>query len=116
MLRRNIGIYISGRKYLWLPIVSDQGLPEQVRNSSEIYAYARVADTSDIDFQREVKHGYYACLSYVDAQIGKVLDALDELGLSDNTIVVLLGDHGWNLGEHDFIGKHNLMNTSTMYR
>jgi len=49
----------------------------------------------------------------VDAQIGKVLDALDELGLSDNTIVVLLGDHGWNLGEHDFIGKHNLMNTST---
>ena len=90
-----------------------EGLPEQVRNSSEIYAYARVADTSDIDFQREVKHGYYACLSYVDAQIGKVLDALDELGLSDNTIVVLLGDHGWNLGEHDFIGKHNLMNTST---
>ena len=90
-----------------------EGLPEQVRNSSEIYAYARVADTSDIDFQREVKHGYYACMSYVDAQIGKVLDALDELGLSDNTIVVLLGDHGWNLGEHDFIGKHNLMNTST---
>ena len=90
-----------------------EGLPEQVRNSSEIYAYARVTDTSDIDFQREVKHGYYACLSYVDAQIGKVLDALDELGLSDNTIVVLLGDHGWNLGEHDFIGKHNLMDTST---
>lgn len=52
-------------------------------------------------------------MSYVDAQIGKVLDALDELGLSENTIVVLLGDHGWNLGEHDFIGKHNLMDTST---
>ena len=90
-----------------------EGLPEQVRNSSEIYAYARVTDTSDIEFQREVKHGYYACLSYVDAQIGKVLNALDELGLADNTIVVLLGDHGWNLGEHNFIGKHNLMDRST---
>ncbi len=90
-----------------------EGLPEQVRNSSEIYAYARVTDTGDADFQREVKHGYYACLSYVDAQIGKVLDALDELGLAENTIVVLLGDHGWNLGEHDFVGKHNLMDRST---
>ena len=48
-----------------------------------------MTDTGDADFQREVKHGYYACLSYVDAQIGKVLDALDELGLAENTIVVL---------------------------
>ena len=52
-------------------------------------------------------------MSYVDAQNGKVLNALDELGLADNTIVVLLGDHGWNLGEHNFIGKHNLMDRST---
>ena len=84
-----------------IPLASNrfrpEGLPEQVRNSSEIYACARVTDTGDADFQREVKHGYYACLSYVDAQIGKVLDALDELGLAENTIVVLLGDHGWNL-------------------
>ena len=64
-------------------------------------------------FQKEAKHGYYACLSYVDAQIGKVLDALDELGLANNTIVVLLGDHGWHLGEHNFLGKHNLMDRST---
>ena len=49
----------------------------------------------------------------MDAQIGKVLDALDSLGLANNTIVVLLGDHGWNLGEHNFIGKHNLMDRST---
>ena len=109
------------KKYLYkreeIPLATNrfrpEGLPEQVRNSSEIYAYARVADTSDIDFQREVKHGYYACLSYVDAQIGKVLDALDELGLANNTIVVLLGDHGWHLGEHNFLGKHNLMDRST---
>lgn len=91
-----------------------EGLPAQVRNSAEIRAYARVPETlEDTEFVREVKHGYYACVSYVDAQIGKVLDALDDLGLTENTIVVLLSDHGWHLGEHNFIGKHNLMNRST---
>lgn len=88
-------------------------LPAEVRNSGEIRAYARVDDLEDTGFLREVRHGYYACMSYVDAQIGKVLDALDELNLTDNTIVVLLSDHGWHLGEHNFIGKHNLMNRST---
>ena len=88
-------------------------LPNEVKNSTEIYAYARTTTADDISFQKEAKHGYYACLSYVDAQIGKVLDALDELGLANNTIVVLLGDHGWHLGEHNFLGKHNLMDRST---
>jgi len=45
-------------------------------------------------------HGYYACVSYVDAQIGKVLDELERLELDENTIVVLWGDHGFNLLEH----------------
>lgn len=90
-----------------------EGLPEEVKNSQEIYAYARTTSPDDIYFIKEVKHGYYACLSYVDAQIGKVLNALDELDLSKNTIVILLGDHGWHLGEHGFLGKHNLMNMST---
>jgi iduronate 2-sulfatase len=50
---------------------------------------------------RTLRHGYYACVSYVDAQVGKVLDALLRLGLNQNTIVVLWGDHGWSLGEKD---------------
>ncbi|MCK9410670.1 MAG: sulfatase [Prolixibacteraceae bacterium] len=52
-------------------------------------------------------HGYYACVSYVDAQIGRVLDALEDIGLAGNTIVVLWGDHGWFLGEHGFWTKHS---------
>jgi iduronate 2-sulfatase len=50
---------------------------------------------------RELRHGYYACVSYADAQVGKVLAALKRLGLEKNTIVVLWGDHGYSLGEAD---------------
>ena len=52
-----------------------------------------------------LKHAYLACVSYVDAQIGKVINALDEAGIKDNTIIVLWGDHGWHLGEMGIWGK-----------
>jgi iduronate 2-sulfatase len=61
---------------------------------------------------RDMVHGYYAATSYVDAQVGRVLDELDRLGLGDNTIVVLWGDHGWQLGEHGLWCKHCNFNTS----
>jgi len=56
---------------------------------------------------RQLKHGYYAAISYTDAQIGKVLDELERLGLRQNTIIILWGDHGWKLGEHDAWCKHS---------
>jgi iduronate 2-sulfatase len=55
---------------------------------------------------RTLIHGYYASLSYVDAQIGRVLDELDRLDLAKNTIVVLWGDHGYHLGDHGMWTKH----------
>ena len=51
--------------------------------------------------QRRLKHGYYASVSFIDSLIGQLLAELESLGLADNTIVVLWGDHGWKLGEHN---------------
>ncbi len=62
---------------------------------------------------RTLIHGYYASVSFLDAQIGRVLQALEENGLYENTVVVLCVDHGWNLGEHGLWCKHCLFDTST---
>ena len=66
----------------------------------------------DADFANEVRRHYAACVSYVDEQVGQILEQLDELALRDNTIVVLWGDHGWHLGEHGIWGKHSLFEES----
>ena len=65
------------------------------------------------DRQKELIHGYYAAMSYMDAQLQKVLNELDRLGLSDNTIVVLWGDHGWHLGDHGLWNKHTNFENAT---
>ena len=58
------------------------------------------------ELARKLKHAYFAGVSYTDAQVGRVLAELDRLGLRQNTIVILWGDHGWKLGEHGAWGKH----------
>ncbi|MEM8944028.1 MAG: sulfatase [Planctomycetota bacterium] len=62
-------------------------------------------DFSDA-MNRRLLHGYAAATSYTDANVGRVLDALEEYGLAENTIVVLWGDHGWKLGDHSSWCKH----------
>lgn len=56
---------------------------------------------------RKLIHGYYASMSYMDAQLGRILDELERLGMEDNTIIVLWGDHGWHLGDHGYWTKHS---------
>jgi iduronate 2-sulfatase len=65
------------------------------------------------DFARTLKHGYYAAISYVDAQVGRMLDELDRQGLRENTIIILWGDHGWKLGEHQAWAKHSNVEDDT---
>ena len=62
---------------------------------------------------RNLVRSYLACTSFVDAQVGRLLTALDETGLAENTIVVLWGDHGWHLGEKGITGKNTLWDRGT---
>lgn len=92
-----------------------QDAPEEsIHNSGELRAYAGIPRKGPVSEEtaRNLIHGYYACVSYTDAQIGKLLAELDRLELSDNTIVVLWGDHGWNLGDHTLWCKHSCYESS----
>jgi arylsulfatase A-like enzyme len=92
-------------------------------NSGELRSYSDIPPLksfSDIksdlipeDKQREMIHGYYAAVSYIDAMVGKVIAALDSLGLRENTVIVLWGDHGWHLGDHGIWCKHTNFEQAT---
>jgi arylsulfatase A-like enzyme len=81
-----------------------------IHNSPELRGYAGIPQEGPLEETQALRliHAYNAAVSYADAQVGKVLDALTEYGLEDETIVVLLGDHGWSLGEHTMWNKHTL--------
>jgi len=85
-----------------------------VHQSSELRSYATIPPTGQVStYQaRKLIHGYYACVSFIDAQVGRLMAALEVTGLSKNTIVVLCGDHGWQLGEHGMWNKHSCFETS----
>jgi choline-sulfatase len=95
-----------------LPLADNSFLPKKappmaMNTMYELRDYMDFADTPspnkgllEIDQRRRLKHGYYAAVSFVDAQIGRLLAELDRAALRDETIVVLWGDHGWKLGEH----------------
>lgn len=95
--------------------VQPKSTPKQAfHRFGELRNYGNIPKKGDLsdDLAKELIHGYYACVSYVDAQIGLVLDELKRLELDDDTIVVLWGDHGWNLGDHKLWSKHSTFETA----
>jgi arylsulfatase A-like enzyme len=91
------------------------GAPDEaIHDWGELRAYFDVPKKGPVsdEMARNLVHGYYAATSYTDAQVGRVLDQLDRLGLRKDTVVVLWGDHGWQLGEHGLWCKHCNFQTS----
>jgi iduronate 2-sulfatase len=93
--------------------------PGEMTNYSGVKEFAKF-DKNDnnefglaIDKQKELLHAYYAAVSYIDAQVGILLNTLEKSGTLDTTIIVLWGDHGWHLGDHDMWGKHTNFEQST---
>jgi len=106
-----------------IPLSPNPILPTQVNQASlhgsgEFNQYKLGKEKASLDsalsdsYARKLIQGYLACVSYTDAQIGKVLHELKNLGLEENTIIVLWGDHGWHLGDHRVWGKHTLFERS----
>ena len=84
--------------------------PDALKGSSEFKSYELADFEINSDrWHRMMLHGYLACVSYVDKLVGDIIAELKRLELYDNTVIVLWGDHGWHLGEHNFWGKHNTL-------
>jgi arylsulfatase A-like enzyme len=103
-----------------IPLTPSPDIPNNVnvaslQESGEFNSYklgdekAGLSRTLSDAYARKLKHAYYAGISYIDAQIGKVLAELKQLDLDKNTIVVVWGDHGWHLGDNKVWGKHTIV-------
>jgi iduronate 2-sulfatase len=111
--------WITPSKYFDMYRPEQISLPLLIPEVQSAYPEPALASTSPLpyfgitpDQARECKLAYYAAISFVDAQIGKVLDALQSLGLADNTIVVFWSDHGYHLGEHGLWFKQSCFEES----
>jgi len=111
------------KEYFDLYAADELPLPPDFANEPTLPAAADLRNTrrnldlyADRDFTaaeaRAALHAYYACVSYMDAQLGRVLDAIDAAGQADNTLIVLWGDHGWHLSEKGYFAKGLLFETA----
>ncbi len=102
-----------------IPVSPSGFLPENINRASlhssgEFNSYKLGEEKPSLDspvsdeYARKLRHAYYACVSYIDVQIGMVLGELERLGLEENTVVVVWGDHGWHLGDQLVWGKHTI--------
>lgn len=102
-----------------LPISDNPNIPENIslkslQESGEFNQYALGEEKASLsksvsdEYARKLKHAYLASVSYIDAQIGKLIKELKVSGLDKNTIIIVWGDHGWHLGDQSVWGKHTL--------
>lgn len=108
--------YIGGAKKLGLTIPLRPSRDNAIAlNGFELRSYKGVPNSGPIPKaqQLELLQAYAACVSYVDAQVGRILNSLQENGMRENTIVLLWSDHGWHLGESSVWGKMTNYETGT---
>ena len=113
--------FVAPRKYYepFLPYERIP-LPEKIEGDWDDIPKAGInyctSENMKMDLRRQKKAvgGYYASVAFMDAQVGKVLDSLEQAGLDDKTIVIFTSDHGYHLGEHDFWAKVSLRDESSM--
>lgn len=118
--------FVAPKKYFdlydksTLPLASNPFPPQDcppiaLTNWGELRSYQGIPQQGPLSesMARDLVHGYYAATSYVDAQIGRLIDELKRLDLWDFTVVVLWGDHGWHLGDHGLWCKHTNFETAT---
>ena len=113
--------FVAPKKYFDLYDINDFKVPQSTDDylntipKPAAISVRRKKEQVDIDpnLAKEIKHAYYATTSFVDAQIGRVLDKLKETGLDKNTIVVFTSDHGYHLGEHGHWQKQTLFEDGT---
>ncbi|QHW00273.1 sulfatase [Spirosoma endbachense] len=102
-----------------IPLTPSPAVPEKVsaaslHESAEFNGYKQGDEQASLEkpvsdaYARKLRHAYYAGVSYTDAQVGKVLDALAQSGMDKNTIVIVWSDHGWHLGDYRVWGKHTI--------
>jgi iduronate 2-sulfatase len=87
-----------------------EGAPKYAPSGwGELRQYSDIPDSGPLSDEqaRTLIHGYHAAVSYMDAQLGRVLDEFDRLGYATNTVILLWGDHGWHLGDHGWWCKHD---------
>ncbi len=100
------------------PFMPEQVHPASLHSNSEFNQYQLGDEKATLEspvsdsYARKLRHGYFACVSYADAQVGKLMDELHKQGLAENTIVVVWGDHGWHLGDQLIWGKHTVFERS----
>ncbi|MFY0625783.1 MAG: sulfatase [Reichenbachiella sp.] len=102
-----------------IPISKNPNIPQNINEmslhgSGELNGYqlgeekASLEETVSDEYARKINHAYYAAVSYIDEQVGTLIEEVNKLGLAENTIIVVWGDHGWHLGDQRIWGKHTL--------